>query len=98
MLPDIPLMLSGFNPRNFTNDFDGAVPASEALSRSLNIPWVFELREFGVSRFQTVLADCGITTLDRPGDDYGLSLILGGGEVTLWEMAGVYSSMGRVLS
>ncbi len=97
MLPDIPLMLSGFNPRNFTNDFDGAVPASEALSRSLNIPWVFELREFGVSRFQTVLADCGITTLDRPGDDYGLSLILGGGEVTLWEMAGVYSSMGRVL-
>jgi penicillin-binding protein 1C len=37
----------------------------------------------------------GLTTLFRPGDEYGLPLILGGAEVTLWEMAGLYAGLGR---
>src|SRR5690606_19183509 len=36
MVPDIPTRIGGYTPQNFDNDYDGAVPASGALSRSLN--------------------------------------------------------------
>lgn len=97
LVPDIPSYYGGFTPTNYDRQYHGAVPASDALARSLNIPAVRMLQQHGVRRFHQRLKQLGLTTLFRPADDYGLSLILGGAEATLWDLAGVYASMGRTL-
>lgn len=98
LVPDIPTQVGSYAPKNFDLGYDGAVPASVALSRSLNIPAVKMLQQYKYQRFYEVLTQCGITTLNRPADNYGLSLILGGCEVTPWDLAGVYASMARTLN
>jgi penicillin-binding protein 1C len=95
LIPDIPTQIGGYTPRNYNLEYDGAVPAANALSRSLNIPAVRMLRQYKYQRFYDLLKKCGFTTLQQPADFYGLSLILGGCEVTPWELAGVYSSLAR---
>jgi len=95
--PDIPTLISGFAPRNFSKQYDGAVPADQALTRSLNIPAVYELRDYRYEKFYEILKDVGITTLSQQPDHYGLSLILGGAEGTLWDITGAYASMARTL-
>lgn len=97
LVPDIPTIINGFSPKNFSREYDGAVPADQALIRSLNIPAVHELREYRYEKFYRLLKDVGITTLDHPADHYGLSLILGGAEATLWDVTGAYASMARTL-
>jgi penicillin-binding protein 1C len=97
LVPDIPTQIAGYSPQNFDLGYDGAVPASKALSRSLNIPAVRMLQQYRYERFHALLKKMGITTLIQPADHYGLSLILGGGETTLWEMTGMYASMARTL-
>ncbi len=98
LLPDIPTQIAGYHPENFDLGYDGAVPASRALSRSLNVPAVKMLQQFKYERFYDFLHHTGMTTLNKPADHYGLSLILGGGENTLWELAGAYADMARVLN
>ncbi|WP_143304598.1 penicillin-binding protein 1C [Chitinophaga vietnamensis] len=97
LIPDIPTQIAGYSPQNFDLGYDGAVPASRALARSLNIPAVRMLQQYRYERFHALLQKMGITTLNKPADHYGLSLILGGGETTLWEMCGMYASMARTL-
>lgn len=98
LLPDIPVLMNGFAPENFSRQYDGAVHASDALIRSLNVPSVFLLKDYRFEKFHTLLTNLGITTLDRSPDHYGLSLILGGAEGTLWDITGVYASMARTLN
>jgi penicillin-binding protein 1C len=98
LMPDIPTQIAGYHPENFNLGYDGAVPASRALSRSLNVPAVKMLQQYKYQRFYDVLQKIGITTLKKPADHYGLSLILGGGENTLWELSGAYADLARVLN
>ena len=98
LVPDVPIQIAGYKPQNFNRTFDGAVPANEALARSLNIPAVLMLRKYGIPQFQNYLQRAGITTINFPPEHYGLSLILGGAEATLWDVSGVYASMARVLN
>lgn len=91
LLPDTPVNIGGFTPHNFDRQFHGAVPASQALARSLNVPAVHLLRLYGVPRFHQLLRDYGLSTLTRDSDDYGLSLILGGGEGSLLEITRAYA-------
>ena len=93
LLPDIPININGFSPQNFNRQFAGAVPAAEALARSLNVPSVHMLRRFGVPKFLDILRKCGMTTLSKSASHYGLSLILGGGEGTLMDITSIYSKM-----
>jgi len=93
LVPDIPLRLGGFTPENFDRAWEGATPADEALARSRNVPATWELRQFGVDRFYDRLQRRGMTTLHRPAADYGLSLILGGSEGTLWELTAMYRDL-----
>ncbi|HOE05075.1 MAG TPA: penicillin-binding protein 1C [Bacteroidales bacterium] len=97
LVPDIPMRIGGFAPENFDKEYSGAVHADQALARSLNVPAVLMLKDYGVARFKYLLGDMGLTTIRRSAGDYGLSLILGGAETRLWELCGVYSSMARVL-
>jgi penicillin-binding protein 1C len=96
LIPDIPTQIGGFTPWNFDLGFDGAVPANRALSRSLNIPAVKMLQQYKYQRFYDRLKQFGFTSINRPADQYGMSLILGGCEISPFELAGVYSSMARM--
>lgn len=96
LVPDIPTQINGYMPANFDLGYDGAVPANRALSRSLNIPAVKMLQQFKYQRFYDVLKQCGFSTLNKPADFYGMSLILGGCEISPFDLAGVYSSMARM--
>ena len=98
LMADVPTQIGGYTPQNYDRLYDGAVSASMALSRSLNIPAVKLLQQYKYARFYDLLKQLGMTTLNRPADNYGLSLILGGSEVTMWDLAGIYSGMARTLN
>ncbi|HUW93668.1 MAG TPA: penicillin-binding protein 1C [Bacteroidales bacterium] len=98
LVADIPTRFQGFRPENSDFTYSGAVPAGDALARSLNIPAVRMLRTMGEERFLRLLQRIGLTSFNKPASYYGLSLILGGGEASLWGLAGAYSSMARVLN
>jgi len=97
LVPDIPTRIGGFAPENYDHGYSGAVPAAVALARSLNVPAVRMLREHGVDRFWAELRAMGMTTLHRPAEGYGLTLILGGAETTLWDVCGMYAGLARTV-
>lgn len=90
---DIPTRIGSYKPDNNIPRYSGVVPASEALTRSLNIPAIRELQEFGLNRFLDILKKNGFTTFDYDSDYYGLPLILGGGEITMYEGARAYANL-----
>jgi penicillin-binding protein 1C len=98
LVPDIPTHFTGFSPKNFDLTYRGAVTAADALAQSLNIPAVRMLQEYSPDKFLNLLKRVGFTTFFQPADYYGLSIILGGGETSLWELTGVYASLSRVLN
>jgi penicillin-binding protein 1C len=98
LVPDIPTQMKGYSPKNYDLDYDGTVPASMALARSLNVPAVHMLHEFGVGRFLDYLKKMNFQYITESSEHYGLSLILGGAEVSLWDLATSYSSFGRILN
>ncbi len=93
LLPDVPTDFGGFAPKNFDGTFSGAVPADEALSLSLNVPNVHLLKEFGTMHFAEMLKQAGLSSLNRPDNRYGLSLVLGGAEVRLLDIVQLYADM-----
>ncbi len=98
LVADVPSYFGkGYNPSNYDRKYRGAIYASRALARSLNIPAVRMLQAHGVPKFQDQLQAIGLTTLTRPPSHYGLSMILGGAEATLWDLGGAYAGMGRSL-
>jgi penicillin-binding protein 1C len=98
LIADIPTRFPGFSPKNFDQSYSGAVSASTALSQSLNIPAVKMLQKYNPEKFLDLLHKTGFTSFTKPADHYGLSLILGGGETSLWDLTGVYASLSRVLN
>lgn len=98
LVPDIPTQIGGYSPQNYDLGYDGAIPADKALSRSLNIPAVKLLQNYKYQRFYDKLKKMGFSTLNKPADHYGLSLILGGSEVTMWDLARTYMGMARTLN
>jgi penicillin-binding protein 1C len=97
LIEDIPTQIGSYGPKNFNLTYDGLVPANEAIARSLNIPAVKMLQEYGPAKFHFQLKQLGFKTFGKPTAHYGLSLILGGGEANLHEIASAYASMGRAL-
>lgn len=78
-----------YSPNNYNNQFVGPVSLRNALAQSLNIPAVKTLYLAGVPNTLKLAADMGLTTLNDP-DRYGLTLVLGGGEVKLLDMTHAY--------
>jgi penicillin-binding protein 1C len=98
LLPDIPTQIAGYTPQNFDKQYDGAVHAGNALARSLNIPAIRMLQEYGVEKFYQKLVLLKLTTINKGSNHYGLSLILGGAEVRLWDLVSAYASLARTLT
>lgn len=78
-----------YAPNNHNNKFVGPISMRNALAQSLNIPAVKTLYLAGIKDTLKFAADMGITTLNDP-DRYGLTLVLGGGEVRLLDMTYAY--------
>ena len=97
LVKDVPVFFGSFHPQNYNRDFDGAVQARRVVARSLNVPSVIMLKEFSVARFYDLLKKLGIKSLNKPPSHYGLSLILGGAEASLWDLAGIYTGLSRVM-
>jgi penicillin-binding protein 1C len=66
-LKDVPTKIGGFSPENFDRDYSGAVPADIALARSLNVPFVYLLKEFGISKFLFLLRSIGFDKIKKFG-------------------------------
>lgn len=96
-LKDIPTQINGYQPENYHQSYDGLVPADQALSRSLNIPFVLLLQDYGLEKFYYNLKMLGLTTISKTPDHYGLTLILGGAEGTLEQITAAYAGMARTL-
>ncbi len=82
---------SCYSPQNYTGNFVGPISFRSALAQSRNVPSVEVLYLAGINDSIKMAQAMGITTLTDP-KRYGLSLVLGGGEVTLLEMTGAYAS------
>lgn len=80
---------AGYTPKNNDGRTQGPTTIREALGSSLNIPAVKALALAGMDNTLSTAKDMGITTLDDP-ERYGLSLVLGGGEVKPLELTGAF--------
>ncbi len=94
LLPDAPMSFSGFSPKDFDLSWRGLVRAEDALSFSLNVPFVYLLRRVGYWDFIRRLKEVGIKG-PLPSYQYGLSAIVGGMEVRLLALANLYASLSR---
>ncbi len=95
LVRDIPSYFGSFSPANADEKYSGVVTAKEALIRSLNVPAVRLLNTYGLNKFYIFLKSAGMSTLFRSPDEYGLTLVLGGAEATLYDMAALYSGLGN---
>lgn len=95
LLEDIPTRYGGYAPVNYDDSYDGLVPAEEALSRSLNVPFVRLLERVGVEPFIADLRALGARSLRTEPGHYGLSAIIGGIELTPLEVARFYTALAR---
>ncbi len=98
LVEDVPTRISGYAPQNFDKSYDGAVPANNALTRSLNIPAVKMLQTYGIEPFYQKLQQLGLKSINKGSSHYGLSLILGGAESSLWELCSAYYMWARKLN
>ena len=98
LVADIPTQFGNYTPQNFNKEFDGAVPAKRALSRSLNVPAVRMLQEFGLDRFHHYLKALNLKDITYNANHYGLSLILGGAESNLWDLCKSYAAFSSTIN
>lgn len=96
LVPDVPAQFAGYMPENYDRVFRGAVPARDALARSLNVPAVWMLSRHGVDKFYDFLVGMGMSTLHRQPQEYGLTLVLGGSEGTLWDLTSMYANLAHI--
>src|SRR6185369_12786817 len=92
MLRDAPTSFGPFSPENFDGRFFGPITAEEALIRSRNVPAVWVASRLRQPSFYQFLEGAGIGGL-RPESFYGLALPLGGSEITMQELAGLYAML-----
>jgi len=83
-----------YHPQNYDGKFRGPVSLRQALAQSLNVPSVKLLYLAGVKDSILTAKEMGITTLTEP-ERYGLSLVLGGAEVTLLEMVSSFGAFSQ---
>jgi len=92
VLKDTPQSFSGYNPENFDGEFAGPIRAGEALARSRNVPAVWLASQLTKPSFFGFLARAGLA-LPRGEGFYGLTLPLGGAEVTMEELVRLYAAL-----
>ncbi|MCZ2102670.1 MAG: transglycosylase domain-containing protein, partial [Chitinophagales bacterium] len=95
LVADIPTAIGDFQPKNFDKKYRGAVPLSDILLQSLNVPAVRLLNYTGLQYFYDLISQLNLAYLNRGADHYGLSIILGGGESSLWDLTRLYKGFAQ---
>ena len=80
-----------YSPQNYDNKFRGPMTMRDAIAQSINVPSVKVLYLAGLSNTLQLAKSMGISTLGDP-NQYGLTLVLGGGEVSLLDMTSAYGA------
>jgi len=92
LLLDVPTHFSAYDPQNFNGTFSGLVTAEQALSQSLNVPFVRLLQRIGLSYFISTL-ETGVDWRFDRSRDFGLSMIIGGVELTPLQLMALYVNL-----
>lgn len=96
IIKDIPTNINGYAPLNYDKKYRGAIPMSQVISHSLNIPAVRLLNYVGLESFHDHFRNkLGVKSVNPQPNHHGLSLILGGAEASLWDMARLYKGLIR---
>ena len=95
LLRDARVSFGVYAPENSDSEFYGPVIARDALTHSRNIPAINLVREIGVKNFHKLLNDAGVANLQSP-EHYGISIALGGAEVSMFELANIYATMANL--
>lgn len=89
---DIPSYFGNFTPQNAGGTFAGIISLEDALVLSLNLPFVRLLQDLGIESFHQKLKQSGLRGIRRSPENYGLTLILGGAEASLFDLLQAYSA------
>ena len=92
VLRDVPTSFGPYTPENFDGRFLGPITATDALNRSRNIPAVWVASQLHAPDLYQFLQSAGIGHMASE-EHYGLALVLGGGEVSMQELAGLYAML-----
>jgi penicillin-binding protein 1C len=92
IVADTPTSFGPYNPENFDSRFLGPITVQDALIRSRNIPALNTAAKLKQPSLYGFLQQVGISGL-KPEQHYGLSLALGGGEVTMLELVQLYAML-----
>lgn len=92
VLKDVPHSFNGYNPENFDYDFMGPVKAKDALVLSRNIPAIYLSSQLTNPTLHQLLEKAQVSHL-KSESFYGLSLNLGGVELTMRELVGLYAML-----
>jgi penicillin-binding protein 1C len=95
MVSDVPVDYSGYRPVNYDDTYSGVVSVETALTRSLNVPAVNLYAQLGDRGLYGFLREAGVSSLTGSKEHYGLSLVLGGCEISLLELTELYSGLAR---
>lgn len=93
LVADVPVSYGDYAPDNYDGEFTGLIALEEALSHSLNVPFVRLLEQLGVERFIGLLRSAGARHLQPQPGYYGLSAAIGSVEITPLELAGLYAAL-----
>lgn len=92
VLRDVPTSFGPYTPENFDGRFLGPITATDALNRSRNIPAVWVASQLHTPDLYQFLQQSGIGHMASE-EHYGLALVLGGGEVNMQELGGLYAML-----
>lgn len=98
LVADIPTSINKYQPQNFNKQYNGAVAADVALARSLNVPAVRMLREYGLDKYYSNIQKMNMAGINKPPGHYGLAMILGGAESSLFELTKTYAGLAHTLN
>jgi penicillin-binding protein 1C len=95
LLSDVESHFGDFVPRNYDRRAHGPVRARVALASSYNVPAVRVAERVSAPELLRTLQRAGFASLNLDADHYGLGLVLGDGEVSLFELARAYAALAR---
>ena len=95
LMKDAKINFGVYAPENSDNEFFGPVLARDALTHSRNIPAINLVSKIGTHKFHKILSDCGVANLKSPAH-YGISIALGGAELSMHELAGIYAMLANL--
>ena len=93
LVPDIPIERADWTPLNFSETFNGLVTLEDALTRSLNIPFITLIEQLRPDNLLALLRRAGFSHLVDTHGHYGLGIAVGGVEATPLEVAGLYAML-----